>query len=160
MPTPALPTALTPSVFDRLTDPEAGGPGLRIGYTLSQMMTAVRIDLEELLNTHSPYEDVPAEFPLVADSVLTYGLPDVTALPAAGDADKQRLGYLLAGIIARHEPRLIGVTVTLLDGESRSDLQVQFRIDARLAVDPSPEVGFVTVMDIFSGATSVNVADD
>jgi type VI secretion system protein ImpF len=159
MPTTTLPTALTPSVFDRLTDPEAGGPGMRIGYTLEQMMAAVRIDLEELLNTHSPYEEIPPEYPLTADSLLTYGLPDLTALPAAGDADKQRLGQLLGEIIARHEPRLRAVTVTVIDGDSPSDLRVQFRIDARLAVDPSPEVGFVTVMDIFSGATSVTPAD-
>ena len=33
------------------------------------MMTAVRLDLEELLNTHSPYETIPAEFPLLADSL-------------------------------------------------------------------------------------------
>lgn len=159
MPSPALPTALIPSVFDRLTDPEAGGPGMRIGYSLEQMMAAVRIDLEELLNTHAPYQDVPAAFPLVADSVLTYGLPDLTALPAAGDADKQRLGLMLGEIIAHHEPRLRAVTVTVIDPDSPSDLRVQFRIDARLAVDPSPEVGFVTVMDIFSGATSVAPAD-
>lgn len=154
-----LPTALTPSVFDRLTDPEAGGPGMRVGYTLDQMMTAVRLDLENLLNTHAPYETIPDEYPLLAGSLLTYGLPDLTALPAAGDADRQRLGRRLADIIARHEPRLRAVTVTLLDADSPSDLKVQFRIDARLAVDPSPEVGFVTVMDIFTGATAVTPAD-
>ena len=49
--------------------------------------------------------------------------------------------------------------MTLLDADSPSDLKVQFRIDARLAVDPSPEVGFVTVMDIFTGATAVSPAD-
>ena len=159
MPPPALPTALTPSVFDRLTDPEAGGAGMRIGYTLEQMMTAVRIDLEELLNTHRPYEEIPPEYPLIEASLLTYGLPDLTAMPAAGEADKQRLGNVLADIIARHEPRLRAVNVTVIEAESTSDLRVQFRIDARLAVDPSPEVGFVTVMDIFSGATSVTPAD-
>lgn len=159
MPTPVLPTALIPSVFDRLTDPEAGGPGMRVGYSLEQMMAAVRIDLEELLNTHAPYEDIGAEYPLTANTLLTYGLPDVTALPAAGEADKARLGSLLGEIIARHEPRLRNVTVTVIEADSASDLRVQFRIDARLAVDPSPEVGFVTVMDIFSGATSVAPAD-
>ncbi len=158
MPAPALPTALTPSVFDRLTDPEAGGYGMRIGYSLEQMMAAVRIDLEELLNTHAPYQDISPEFPLVGDSLLTYGLPDLTALPAAGDSDKQRLGAMLGDIIARHEPRLRAVNVTVIEADSASDLRVQFRIDARLAVDPSPEIGFVTIMDIFSGATSVTPA--
>src|SRR5205085_2465499 len=42
---------LMPSVLDRLVDPASAGTEGQRGYTLNQMMEAVRKDLEELLNT-------------------------------------------------------------------------------------------------------------
>jgi type VI secretion system protein ImpF len=140
VPPPTGPTLpLAPSVLDRLIDPDAGGPGLRYGYTLEQMMAAVRADIENLLNTHCPYPDMPAEYPETAASVLAFGLPDMTALPVATDAERAALGEVLATVIARYEPRLKNVRVRLQDGGSgRGIPQVKFHIDARLAVDPAP----------------------
>lgn len=155
MPPPAPATALAPSLLDRLTDPATVGLGLLVGYTTEQMLAAVRRDLEDLLNTRCPYHDMPAEFPAVAKSVVAYGLPDMTSLPATDEADRDNLARVLEGVIARYEPRLKGVRVTLLQDADESQLQVKFQIEARLAVDPSPEVGFVTVLELFSGQASV-----
>jgi type VI secretion system protein ImpF len=156
VPPPALPTALIPSLVDRLTDPDAGGPGLRYGYSVDQVLASVRADLEVLLNTRSPYPDVPAEYPLTARSVLAYGLPDLTTAPAASEADRTAIGAALADAVARYEPRLRRVRVAVLDDDRPGGLrQVKFQIDAVLAVDPAPEVGFVTVLELSTGQASV-----
>lgn len=158
MPPPA-PTQLAPSLLDRLTDPAAGGPALRYGYTQEQMIAAVRADLEVLLNTRSSYTDVPAEYPETARSVLGYGLPDLTSMPSASDAERAALGDALAAAIARYEPRLRAVRVSLLDpGGGEGLRQVRFQIDASLDVDPAPEVGFVTVLELSTGQASVAAA--
>ena len=158
MPPPALPTAVTPSLLDRLTDPEAGGPGLRFGYTVDQMMASVRADLETLLNTRAGWYDVPDEFPETAKSVAAFGLPDLTSVPCTTDSDLDSIGQELAAAIARFEPRLRSVRVGLLEDLGTGLRQVRFQVDATLAMDPAPEIGFITVFELTTGQASVDIA--
>ena len=55
---------LMPSLLDRLIDPDAEGTVGRHGYDLQQVIDAVRRDLEDLLNTHPSYTDIPDPEPL------------------------------------------------------------------------------------------------
>src|SRR6516162_9749390 len=57
-----LPSALAPSLKDRLFDPDSMGTKDRPGYTLRQILDSVREDLEDLLNTRRAHELPDARF--------------------------------------------------------------------------------------------------
>ncbi len=147
--------ALMPSLLDRLIDPESSGTALRQGYSVPQMVDAVRGDLEELLNARQSFHDLPPQYAETARSVLAYGLPDLTSMRVSGESDRAAIARVIEGVIARHEPRLRKVRVTVVPGAGDGEPRVSFHIDARLAVEPAPEVGFVTVLELATGQASV-----
>jgi type VI secretion system protein ImpF len=153
MPPPNQAPRLLPSILDRLTDPESMG-GLVAGYDPREMLDAVRADLEELLNTRRTAVGVPPEFEHVRASIVTYGLPDLAGFNATSPGQTAELARVIAEVVARYEPRLIKVKVTAAHGtaDARS---VRFHIEAALNLDPAPEVGFETVLELTSGRATV-----
>lgn len=150
---------LQPSVLDRLCDPESAGTAMLSGYSVEQMVGAVLRDLNELLNTVQGVAAVPAEFPQTRDSIVCYGLPDLTSTPAVSNDQRQGIGRAIKRTIERFEPRLRAVKVTLLQPqEDLTRLAIRFRVDARLAVDPAPDVAFDTVLELGSGKYLVTPA--
>jgi type VI secretion system protein ImpF len=150
---------LMPSLLDRLIDPDAAGTAWQYGYGADQIVTAVRRDLEELLNTRQPERDVPQEFVEVHRSVVTFGLPDISTLAAETAQQREEIGRLIEARISLFEPRLRDVRATLLDPATRLDRAVRFRVDARLNVDPAPEIAFDTILELTTGHYSVKPAD-
>ena len=149
---------LLPSFLDRLIDAGQAGPSGPIVYSLEQMIDTVRADLEELLNTRQaqPLYDCP--YPLVKDSILGYGLPDLNSIPGAGAGDSEAIGEHIAGLIEKFEPRLRNVRVEIEgehDGPREDSRQLRFQISASLNVDPAPEVGFETIVELSTGQTKV-----
>ena len=156
MPAPAPPRkGLQPTIVDRLLDPESAGNAVITGYTVEKMYLAVRRDLEDLLNTLHPYHKFPENFPETRDSVVTYGLPDLASIEAISTEQRSHIGKLILRAIHRFEPRLKTVKVTLLKQESGSQMSVKFKIEARLTVDPAPEVAFDTILDVGTGKYEV-----
>jgi predicted component of type VI protein secretion system len=45
--------------------------------------------------------------------------------------------------------------VTVLGERGKGGLAMQFRIDAELNVDPAPEVGFETILELTTGRATV-----
>jgi type VI secretion system protein ImpF len=146
---------LMPSVLDRLTDPGSGGTAWRRGYGIEQMTEAVRRDLEDLLNTRQSTSGLPRDFGEVHRSVIGYGLPDLTTLAAYTAEQRADIGRLIEEAISLFEPRLRGVRAVMLDNPDGNDRSVRYRIDARLCVDPAPEVAFDTVLELTTGHYSV-----
>ena len=147
---------LLPSLLDRLIDPESGGTGAQQGYSVGQMIEAVRRDLEDLLNTRQTSTGISKEHAAVLDSVVAYGLPDLMSVDASALGAKEQIGRIIEEIITRHEPRLRDVRARLVQtARTREARSLKFEIQARLAVDPSPEVGFETVLELMTGHTSV-----
>ncbi len=71
------------------------------------------------------------------------------------------IGRIIEQVIRRFEPRLRDVKATLLDpDENEVAASVRFRIDARLCVDPAPEVAFDTILEVTSGFYSVKKAEE
>ena len=138
---------LMPSILDRLIDPSTAGTEGQGGYNLGQMMEAVREDLEELLNTRQTLSPVAKSRPKLHGSILGYGMPDLTSLSTATPEQRRHITQILEGTVARFEPRLRDVRVTLLNPENEKQPTLRFHIMARLAVEPAPEVGFETVVD-------------
>ena len=130
-----------PSVLDRLLDddPARGHePAPRHGHSLQQLTQAVRRDLEHLLNTRQALlEELPAAFPEAQRSLLTYGLPDFTALSRHDPHDRVRLRRALERAITLGEPRLLRVRVTLAS-PGQPDQVLRCRIEAFLRVEPAP----------------------
>ncbi len=152
MPPPPQPKrGLQPSILDRLIDPESAGTTILSGYTVEKMYSAVLRDLEDLLNTIHTANDILPEFSEVRDSLVAYGLPDLASLEAISADQRTLIGRTIRKAISRFEPRLRSVRVTLLKQDDNLQMSLKFRIDARLAVDPAPEVAFDTILEVGTG---------
>jgi type VI secretion system protein ImpF len=155
MPPPTQPSRLLPSLFDRLTDPESMGTSSGSGYSPAEMMTAVRADLEELLNTRHAAADIPKEYREVLDSIVGYGLPDLVNYNGASPDQCAALAKVIGGVIGRYEPRLKNIRVTIVRDQTYDARSVRFHIDAALNVNPAPDVGFETVIELTTGRAVV-----
>jgi type VI secretion system protein ImpF len=152
---PKAEQGLMPSVLDRLIDADASGTAWRRGYGLEQIVEAVRRDLEDLVNTRQSHPDVPAEFNELRRSILLYGLPDFGSLSAFTSQQRQEIARLLEAVVNQFEPRLRDVRATLLDAADDKSRTVHFRIDARLRLEPAPNVVFETTLDLGTGRYSI-----
>ncbi len=148
---------IMPSVLDRLCDPDAGGSAARPAYSIRQMEEAVLRDLEDLLNTRRVANDVPEDLTEVRNSVYYYGLPDLPGLSLSTSEDRRQIGQLLKTVIERFEPRLRDVEATLQESGPSKDIvsRLRYHIQAKLALDPAPETGFDTILELLSGRYSV-----
>jgi len=145
------------SVLDRLVDfePEVKSePPPSRSKALRQVKQALKRDLEWLLNTRRVLE-VPEDLPLLADSMLAYGLPDFTNLSVKSAEDQHDLTRALETTLKRFEPRLEDVVVTVANA-SVLERAYRFRIEARLRIDPVPEpISFDTTLQLGSGNFAV-----
>ncbi len=146
---------LMPSVLDRLIDPDSGGTLARRGFGVTQMTEAVRRDLTELLNTRQSHEGLPPEFDELHRSILAYGLPDLTSLDAVTPEERRQIGRLIERIIELFEPRLRDVRATILNLSETRERTIRFRVDARLCLDPAPEVAFDTILELSTGRYAI-----
>ena len=141
MPQPSAGRKLLPSVLDRLIDDAPrGGPDPAEGqpWSLERARAAVKRDLEWLLNSRQVLVRLPADAGPLGRSALTYGLPDLASTSLSTPADQARLRRTIVEAIARFEPRLDHVEVTL-EPAREHERAVRFRIDAMLKVEPEPE---------------------
>jgi type VI secretion system protein ImpF len=145
------------SVLDRLVDfePEAKAePPTSRSKALRQVKQALKRDLEWLLNTRRVLE-VPEELPLLAESMLAYGLPDFTNFSVKSAGDQHDLTLALEATLKRFEPRLEDVVVSVANA-SVLERAFRFKIEARLKIDPVPEpISFDTTLQLGSGNFAV-----
>lgn len=142
---------ITPSVLDRLLDdrPEETreAPASR-QTSLRLLKQSVRRDLEWLLNTRLDPGAPAEEGTEVARSLAAFGLPDFSTRDVRGGMDQEQLRRTIEESVAKFEPRLEAVQVTL-ETLSAVDRTVRFRIEARLRVEPVPEpVTFDSVLQL------------
>ncbi len=153
-----LSQALVPSVLDRLMDPDSSGTVARRGYSIEQIVNAVRRDLEEILNTRRGVTEIPAEFPELKVSPINFGLPDFGSIATSTRAQHEDVGRLMEEAVERFEPRLRNVRVALIETSDGKDTTLRFQIEARLRMDPYPDVSFETVLELTTGCTSITAA--
>lgn len=153
---------VVPSVLDRLIDlePSASRDVLPTrAETVRQFRRSVQRDLDHLLNSRNTFTDLAADLAEARQSILTYGLPDLSTLAAPGEQGKNRLRQALEATIRAFEPRLTNVVASVLDspadlidardGRKANIAPVRLRVDARLVIDPVPEpVGFDIVVPL------------
>jgi type VI secretion system protein ImpF len=128
-------------LLDRLLDDEpkikTEAPMSR-STSLARLKTAVRRDLENLLNTRRTPDFIPEGSVEILRSVYYYGLPDITSMPANFLYEQTKLLQSIETAVKTFEGRLDGVKVSLVPvvGQSRV---LRFVIDGMLRIDPLPE---------------------
>jgi type VI secretion system protein ImpF len=153
---------LQPSLLDRLTDadPEASNEsrGRRV-LSMQRLRTAVLRDLASLLNTGQleTIEDLES-YPEVRNSVLNFGMPDITGLSIAG-TDTVELEKAVRDAIVRFEPRIAAksVRVTVVKDEAgMSRNSMVFNIAGQLWAEPTPITLYLkTEVDLETGGVTV-----
>jgi len=129
------------SVLDRLLDDEPKVKSevpLTRSASLAKVKTAVRRDLENLLNTRRTPDILPEGCVEVLRSVYVYGLPDITSLPANYLYEHGKLLQTIELAVTTFEARLEGVRVTLAPVSGMSRV-LHFSIAGMLRIDPLPE---------------------
>ncbi len=150
---------LLPSILDRLIDPSSGHPLGRRGYTVEKIIDAVRRDLEDLLNTRRTNPWIDEAFVEVRRSIEAYGIPDLVSIDAYTPQQQEEIGRIIERIIGQFEPRLRDVHASMLEPREPHERTVRFRVDARLALDPAPEVAFETVLELTTGRASIQSSE-
>lgn len=128
-------------LLDRLLDDEpkikTEAPMSR-STSLARLKTAVRRDLENLLNTRRTPDLIPDGSVEILRSVYYYGLPDITSMPANFLYEQTKLLQSIETAVKTFEPRLDGVRVSLVPVAGQSRV-LRFVIDGMLRIDPLPE---------------------
>jgi type VI secretion system protein ImpF len=149
-----------PSILDRLIDPESEGTSWRRGYSVDQVIDAVRKDLEDLLNSHQTDPHIPEELAEVRRSIVAYGLPDLASQSSTGPDAARRVCAALEEVIGRFEPRLANVRAVPVKSDAAAILRLNFEIQATLRLDPAPEVTFVTLLKLTTGEATIQRAGE
>jgi type VI secretion system protein ImpF len=145
---------LQASILDRLIDLEPGvshEPVQHRFLSLGQAKASVVRDLENLLNTKRSILAPSAECKELSSSLFAYGLQDFTTQNPKSSMVRQQLRQQIERVIARFEPRLRNVKVSL-EASTKSERNLRFRINALLFVDPVMEpVTFDSYFDVNRG---------
>ncbi|MHC4959423.1 MAG: type VI secretion system baseplate subunit TssE [Planctomycetota bacterium] len=137
----------TLSVLDRLLDddPSFQQDESQLDYSsgLEKHRRAVLRDLQWLLNARmatrpdwsSGRRKKNAD--AVQETVLRFGLPDITTLDLKSEQQREHLRGCLRDTIERFEPRLDFVSVSI-NADAADGGRTNFKVTARLKVDPEP----------------------
>jgi type VI secretion system protein ImpF len=133
---------LVPSVLDRLLDDDPDTtrePLASRNQVMRDLKMAVCRDLENLLNTRVRCMTLPAHYKELQQSLVNYGIPDITGASLGTSQDREAFCRLLQTIIRQYEPRFKTVTVKPTVNTEPQDRTFRFRIDALLMAEPAPE---------------------
>jgi type VI secretion system protein ImpF len=128
-------------LLDRLLDDEPkikSEAPMNRSTSLARLKTAVRRDLENLLNTRRTPDYIPEGSVEILRSVYYYGLPDITSMPANFLYEQTKLLQSIETAVKTFEARLDGVKVSLVPVAGQSRV-LRFVIDGMLRIDPLPE---------------------
>ncbi|HJX66016.1 MAG TPA: type VI secretion system baseplate subunit TssE [Polyangia bacterium] len=158
---------LSPSLLDRLTDDEperATEPRESRVLSPVRLRECVRRDLTWLFNTtHMQSLQNLDELPLVARSVLNYGIPDLAGRTASS-LDTVELEQMIRQAIVNFEPRLDRNSLKVrpvVDQRQMSQNALAFDVEAELWAQPLPLRLFLrTAVDLEAGNVEVTDQGD
>ena len=141
---------LVPSLLDRLLDDDPtvqNEPPWRQTTIIRNVRESVCRDLRTLLNSHRWLEHIPASLKELETSLVNYGLPDFQSLELRQGQSAVRLSRLIEETVRSFEPRLQGIRVTPVEGDTLmkdGSRTLRFNIEAVLVVEPLREPVFLT----------------
>jgi type VI secretion system protein ImpF len=149
---------ITQSLLDRLTDDEPEVPGdaaVTRAQSFRTFKTALRRDLEWLLNTRQTPEPAPEDCRQLSQSLFDYGLPDLVSMSTESVRDRNLLQHRIQRAVELFETRLSNVRV-IAEAAAHGGRLLRFRIEGLARIDPAPEqVSFDTVLELTSGEYEV-----
>lgn len=131
-----------PSVLDRLIDEEPDNKleqPMSVSQMASALRSAVRRDLENLLNHRMRPFSVPGGLDELEQSSYEYGIPDFSGANLSTAAKRRQYLRNVEKIIRLHEPRFSSVKVTPVEKRQSAYRTLHFQIEAVLCVEPAPE---------------------
>ena len=149
---------LQPALLDRLTDDEPEQRQETESHRImskTQLRQAVLRDLGALFNAVQPLGDEAEPYPLLAESVLNFGLPSLSG-QLASKLDVGGLENAIRQAILRFEPRILADTlhVTAMEATNVLDTHnvIEFEIRGHLWSQPVPlEILLRTQLDLEAG---------
>lgn len=156
---------LQPALFDRLIDDEPENrreAEERRVMSKAALRQAVLRDLASLFNSVQPLGTAAEPYPLLAESVLNYGLPPLSG-QLASRLDVSVLEKAIREAIVRFEPRILheSLHVTALEWSSVLDTHnvIEFEIHGFMWAQPVPlELLLRTQLDLEAGQVEVRDA--
>ena len=153
-------SAVTLSVLDRLSDNDPRSPSVEAPLTRAEsvriLRSAVRRDLEWLLNSRRCPDDPGSAMPETENSVFNYGLPDFSTYAIAAAKDQVKLVRVLQAAVKVFEPRLANVRIVALEISPKGLRTMKIRIEGLLLMDPAPEhISFDTTLQLTTGDFSI-----
>lgn len=140
------------SLLDRLQDddPQGHQDSLR-PLDIKRHKACIARDLEMLLNTRCPIiNKIDDRFSLCVQSVLTYGIMDLSALSLHDPNDQRRLRDCILQTIEKHEKRIKDVVVHL-EFTKENKQKLRFRVAGTLMALPDrPNISFDATMQLSS----------
>lgn len=156
---------LQPSLLDRLADEapqERSEARSRRVISLARLRNLVRRDLAWLLNAGHMEPLVDLEpYPAVRESVLNYGIPDLSGL-AVADLDKEEIERIIKNALLTYEPRILAKSLRVradVSTERMNRNAIVFEIEGQLWAQPMPSELFLkTEIDLETGQVDVRDA--
>ena len=150
---------VTQSVLERLIDRDPDMPSEpppTRSQSVRQLKSALRRDLEWLLNTRRTFDAAGREFRELEQSLYNYGVPDLTMINRESTHDRNRLAQAIEQTVAAFEPRLKRIKIRQLEAAAGTQHILRFQIEGFLDMDPAPElISFDTVLQLSSGEYQV-----
>ena len=146
-------------LLDRLLDVEPGAADAStptLAEALERLRSAVRRDLEALLNARRRRRPLPKLLTELPTSLVNYGIPDPVSGTYAIAELRAALANEVEATIRRFEPRLSNVSVELVEETDGFGHMLRMKVDAVLRADPVPEqVSFETLLEPVSRDVTV-----
>jgi type VI secretion system protein ImpF len=134
-------------------------PGAKHMISMRRLRECVQRDLSWLLNTGNlaAVQDL-ARYPLVARSVLNYGMPSLAGRMVTS-VDTRITAKRLQEAIANYEPRLSRIQVTVEPSQDSDEMTLSFKIDAELWGQPvAQHLVLRTSIDVDTGDVRISDA--
>ena len=147
---------LRPTVIDRLISDE--GRSSFEGVSVRELKASVARDVEWLLNTRVLRVGAFERLEQARESLLTYGLPDLSVYSWAKPDDARSIAALIEDAIRRFEPRIQprSLRCEVMPAADVADFSLRIRIEAVLDVDPILEpVVFDSGLDLSGGGLRI-----
>ncbi|WP_208354166.1 type VI secretion system baseplate subunit TssE [Pseudaestuariivita rosea] len=142
---------LATSLLDRLIDDDPDlerDPLMTVGQQINDIKSALRRDLEIVLNTRCRPESLPGGHSELGDSLLSFGIEDMFSTRLVTDRQRQAMAQELQVRIARFEPRLDDLSVTLIPNNDPTERVLRIRISATYQIQQGlPPIVFDTRFD-------------
>jgi len=129
------------SLVDRLIDDDPNGGSIALEteeQEIARYKTALRRDLEALLNTNRPWLPYADRFDGLDKTVIGFGIPDLSTEDMSVPAVRERVRHTIANVIRDHEPRLSDFDIEM--DEAPTSRGLRLRISAVLSISRSDEM--------------------